>query len=74
MMKLFHIILAITKPICNYAIKLNLNTQKIMKNFLVISYLHLLDNIQYVIKFYSIWVIIFAHPLLTLDTKMDQHR
>lgn len=74
MIKFFHIILAITKPICNYVIQLNLNTQKIMKNFLVISYLHLLDNIQYVIKFYSIWVIIFAHPLLTLDTKMDQHR
>lgn len=45
-----------------------------MIQFLVIPYLHLLDNICYVIKFYSIWVIVFAHPLLTLDTKMDQHR
>lgn len=73
MMKLFHIILVITKPICNYVIKFNINTQKIMIKFLVISYLHLLDNIQYVIKFHSIWVIIFVHPLLTLDTKMGQH-
>lgn len=42
-----------------------------MIKFLVILYLHLLENIHDVIKFYSIWVIIFAHPLLTLDTKME---
>ena len=54
--------------------KFILNTQKIMIQFLVIPYLHLLDNIHYVVKFYSIWVIVFAHPLLTLDIKMDQHR
>ena len=42
-----------------------------MIKILVILCSHLLGNIHYVIKLHSIQLKIFAHPLLTTDTKME---